>query len=90
MIAGAQLSPTKEAVFLRDLWRDQVSHFQELLQRDGRDFFSIADHCPGYTGLEQYGYEGMLSLMDIQHCMCEYRKYMTWSVGKGMRRRYKS
>ena len=33
--------------------------------------------------------QGHMSLMDIQHCLCEWRKYHQWKNGIGMRRKYK-
>lgn len=40
-----------------------------------------------YPRLSNY-INGRLSLMDIQHCLCEYRKYLKWSNGQGIRRKY--
>lgn len=40
-----------------------------------------------YPRLSRYT-NGRLSLMDIQHCLCEYRKYLKWREGKGMCRKY--
>ena len=51
---------------------------------EGQPYISTVQ---SYPRLSRYT-NGRLSLMDIQHCLCEYRKYLKWREGKGMCRKY--
>lgn len=64
----------------------------------GRNPESIIRHLwenqPEFKNIQKYpefsNYDnGHLSIMDIQHCLCEYRKYLKWQKGEGMRRLYR-
>lgn len=64
----------------------------------GRDPESIIRHLweyqPFIHNLQPYPerskYDSKrLSLMDIQHCLCEFRKYLKWQKGEGMCRLYR-
>lgn len=65
---------------------------------EGRDPESIIRHLweqqPKFKNIQNYPnnsnyINGRLSLMDIQHCLCEYRKYLKWQKGEGMCRLYR-
>lgn len=67
----------------------QVDVFEIIKNERQKNFFAIASHDPGKTGIRIDGRNGMFSVMDIQHLLCEYRKYCNWTLGKGKKRYYK-
>lgn len=69
---------------LTDLRDTQSTEFDNLRLRTGKDFLAIADVRPGLTST----INGYLSAMDIQNCLCEFRKYKHWQSGKGKKRRF--
>lgn len=68
--------------FCEHLFMYQPEYFRMMFEKTGKNWKEIAykDSLNGYP---------FLSFMDIQHDLCEFRKYNQWSTGQGKRKYYK-